>query len=147
MKTFGYLFRTCCLGLALGVFLSNPTDGTRVGQEGEQWLKMSPELRQIYSSAYILGATGGFERGCIAGTKNIKSRLPGPENDPLHKCLEQSPHLSDTTKIGETVTTFYIRYPSDRYLYIQDIIDALGRGMSVEEIHRHASPAGVTSSK
>jgi hypothetical protein len=147
MKPFQYIFRTCCLGLTLGVILSSPTGGTRVGQEGEEWLKMRPEVRQVYSAAYIRGFVGGFENGCIEGTKDIKPALRGPENEPLHKCLAQAPSLTDAGKIGETVTTFYTRYPSDRYLYIRDIIDALGRGLSVEEIHRHASPAGVASSK
>jgi hypothetical protein len=133
--------------LTLGLILSSPTGGTRVGQEGEEWLKMSPEARQIYSSAYIMGFVGGYARGCIEGTKDIKSHWSGPENDPLHKCIERSPELTDSKKIGETVTAFYTRYLSDRYLYIKDVIDALGRGMSVEEIHRHASPAGVTSLK
>jgi hypothetical protein len=143
MKMTSYLLRICCLGLALAVFLSGPTDGTRVGQEGDLWLKMSPEVREIYSAAYIRGFIGGYERGCVEGTRNVKSPLPGLDNDPLHKCLEQALQLTDTNKIAETVTAFYIRYASDRYLYIRDIINALGEGMTVEQIHSHASPAGV----
>jgi hypothetical protein len=49
--------------------------------------------------------------------------------------------------LTRAVTSFYVRYPSDRYLYIRDVIDALGRGMTAEDIHKHASPGGVTRSK
>lgn len=147
MNKIKYLLRLCCIALSLFVWVSNPTGGARVGREGELWLKMSVEVRETYATAYVRGFTGGFERGCDEGTKAVRPPLPGPENDPLHKCLQQGLQFSDTESLTRAVTSFYVRYPSDRYLYIRDVIDALGRGMTAEDIHKHASPGGVTRSK
>jgi hypothetical protein len=104
---------------------------------------MSTETRQTYATAYVLGFSAGFGRGCEVGTKDVKQTIPGIENEPLHKCFQQGLHFPDADSMAKSVTEFFTRYPGDRYLYISDVIGALGRGMTLEEIHKHASPIGV----
>jgi hypothetical protein len=92
---------------------------------------------------YVLGFTAGFGRGCEEASKNVQQTLPGLENDPTHKCRQQEPQFPDTDSLAKSVTDFYKRYPGDRYLYITDVMDALARGVSLQEIHKNASPIGV----
>jgi len=139
-----------CFGFAalvLFLFLPNTTGGERVGHEGEVWLKMSSEGRNTYTLAYVLGFSDGFGRGCEEGTKDIHATLPGPENDPTYICHQKRIQFPNTESLAKSVTSFYKKYPTDRYLYITDLLKAFGRGMSAEEIHAHASPIGVTQSR
>jgi hypothetical protein len=137
---------SCSLALTLLLFLANPVDGNRVGHEGEDWLKMNLDMRQAYTTGYSFGFTDGLQNACLGIAKDLKQSLPGPENDPLQRCLQQGPKSIDMTATAKSVTEFYDRYPSDRYLYIRDVIGALFRGMTLQEIHNHASPGGVAPS-
>jgi hypothetical protein len=145
----GTAARILCLSLqtlVLFVIFPNPTGGERVGREGEVWLKMGSETRNTYAVAYVLGFSAGFERGCSQGTKGIHATLPGPENDPTHICRQQELQFPNTDSLAMSVTNFYRKYPDNRYLSITDVMNAFGSGMSAEEIHKHASPIGVTQS-
>ncbi|MGO9639847.1 MAG: hypothetical protein ACLP1Y_00885 [Candidatus Acidiferrales bacterium] len=132
------------LALVLCASFPSATGAERFGHEGEVWLKMSTETRQVYASAYVLGFSAGFGRGCEEGTKGVSQTTPGIENEPLRKCFQKGLDFPETNSMANSVTDFYMRYPSDRYLYITDVMEALGRGMTLEEIHKHASPIGVT---
>jgi len=139
------IFHCCCLALAIFALVPGSSDGDRVGHEGDEWLKMTTDVRQAYVTGFSQGFTNGLEDGCLEGTKGIKPSLPGPENDPLTKCLNQIQRNVDLNSIAKMITTFYTRFPSDRYLYIEDVMGALLKGMTLDEIHKHATPAGILS--
>lgn len=117
--------------------LIREAQGTRVGHEGELWLKEKPEARNTYAMGYTLGFQQGVNDVCQA----VASEAQNPT--PLHGCLSQNLRVPDMSELARNVTQFYERYPSDRYLYITDVMHALGRGMTLEQIHQNATGGGV----
>jgi hypothetical protein len=134
-----------CIVLAISAISPPSSMGDRTGSEGVMWLSMSLELRNNYAGAYVQGFNSGFDFGCANGTHDARPSGSGFENDPVHICNSKAPSFGNTTKLTESVTEFFQKYPDNRFLYIKDVINALGRGMSFEEIHKHATPIGITS--
>ena len=134
--------RTKCLliatALLTGAFaLGREANGTRVGHEGELWLKENAEARNTYAIGYTLGFHQGASEVCEAISSRPQSGVP------LDGCLKHDLTISDMTELSKRVTDFYTRYPSDRYLYVTDVMHALGRGMTLEQIHQNATGGGV----
>ncbi len=126
--------------ITLSTLLANPTEGYRVGREGDSWLKANPEVRNAYAIGYTLGFGDGLYAGCKESAKDAKNVL---DHDPFEKCLKENLVVSDTSQLAQSVTNFYMKYPGDRYLYITDVMEAVGRGMTLEHIHKNAGPCGV----
>ena len=144
MRTTTRVFFFGFIGFLIFASFPDPSRGDRTGSEGVVWLSMSPELRNMYTTAYVQGFNSGYDLGCENGTLTARPSGRGFENDPVHVCNGKALTFGNTTKITESVTEFFKRYPGDRYLYIEDIINALGREMTLEEIHKHATPIGIT---
>lgn len=128
-KIFFAVFMTSILFL-----FSAPTMGTRTGQEGELWLKWSGEVRRTYVSAYLIGFTSGFGRGCEAGAKAVTPQPTGLKDDPSHNCLQATPAFPNSDLLTDRVTQFYDRHPSDRDLYVTEVIQGISKGLSAEEM-------------
>jgi hypothetical protein len=123
--------------------LSTNLFATRVCCEGEKWLGWSNEMRQAYVFAYVSAYSKGFAAGCAEGTRNIKvPKGGGLENDPTRKCRQKTPDFSrGTDYFVRSITDFYKRYPSDRDIYIDELIDCFADGLSVDDAHRHHFPS------
>jgi hypothetical protein len=133
----GRVFSISLIALAVFLIIPNPTSGTRVGREGDTWLKWSKDVRLTYGSAYVIAFTAGFNKGCEEGTNGVRPANSGLENEPLLKCLDKGPHFPTNVPIAELVTDYYKHFPDDRDLYIAEVIEGLGRGMTPAEIHIH----------
>jgi hypothetical protein len=131
------LYRMCCVAIVLTTVLANNSGGARAGHEGELWLKLTDEARSSYAMGYVFGFYAGLSTGCTDATKR------SPNGFPISSCLKNDLNVPDTTKLAQSVTEFFVRFPSDRYLYITDVMRALGEGMSLEQIHKNAGPGGV----
>lgn len=111
---------TACITVA--IIASNPVSADRGWRQGDMWLKWNEQAR----AAYVLGyfeARSQFEgRGC--------SLAPGSWAGGVN--IEQ---------VAASVTTFYARYPEDRDIYIWEVIEQFGRGLTAEQIHRYPFPA------
>jgi hypothetical protein len=55
----------------------------------------------------------------------------------MNKCLDQRLNFSKNPNLSQDVTTFYKRYPENRIVFIQEILELIGKGWSLEEIHEN----------
>jgi len=105
--------------------------------EGDTWLKWSQNRREAYVRGFIIGYTDGFLHACEeAASFAPRPTEPGFENFPLNKCLDRKWNFSKGIDLSKDVTAFYKRYPENRNLYFEEILEELGQGKSLEEIHR-----------
>ena len=72
------------------------------------------------------------------------------KNNPLIRCLKQMPDFSKGPEyFAKQVTQLYTIHPEDRILLTTEILEALGNGKSIQDVHEHppfrthsASPTG-----
>jgi hypothetical protein len=106
--------------------------------EGDSWLSWSQDHREAYVRGYTEGYYTGYNHGCQEGTKYAsKSITPGLENFPINKCLDQELDLTRGTDLSKEITTFYQQYPENRVVLIKEVLQELGKGRSIQEIHNH----------
>src|ERR1700683_766359 len=113
------IFYRVASGLMLCTCLAGVAGGARAGHEGALWLKSTLEGRRNYAIGYVLGFSHGVQSACIEASKYF-AKPTDPNVDPLKSCLARDIEVSDTDKLAKSVTDFYRRYPSDRYLYITE---------------------------
>jgi hypothetical protein len=58
--------------------------------------------------------------------------------DRCHQDPKQWPGQINTERIAESITNFYTPYSGDREIYLQEVIEQLGNGLSIEQVHRFA---------
>jgi hypothetical protein len=122
--------------------------GQRVCCEGDTWLKWSSEARKTYVWGFSSAYARGYESACRKMDKLWTAPLGlGPENDPLKECLAEEIGLSKGADYyANAVTDFYTRYPGDRDIGIEEVVEQLAKGLTVAQIHhypfwRHSRPA------
>ena len=122
---------------------STPLLGTRTCCEGEQWLRWTDEVRQTYVLAFVLGYSKGYVKGCDIGGRNLATdSKPGLENDPTRNCRHEGLDFSKGTNyFVRLITDFYTRFPSDRDVYVEELIQCFAGGLSVEEAHKQHFPS------
>jgi hypothetical protein len=132
------------------IFLASPLTGQRVCCEGDMWLRWNLHERQIFVAAYTLGYQTGIENGCEIGASSWPVQ-PGHdlEGDRHRKCLATVDFSKPSEDYVNLITGFYKRYPGDRDIYPQEVLEQIGKGLTIEQIHnhpfmRHVSPAGST---
>jgi hypothetical protein len=107
--------------------------------EGDTWLKWSQQTRWAYIQAFTEGYASGYLTGCENGIDQVAARPqePGFENFPINKCLDKKLDFSKSSDLSRDVTTFYKRYPENRIVFIQEVLELIGQGWSLEEIHKN----------
>jgi len=115
------------------------TQAAWVGSEGDEWLKWDANARQTYVLAYVRGMQSGFTRGCDLGISTVEPKMgAGDIVRYTSECVSRSPISDrDSMKMIDSITTFYKRYPMQRFLYISDILLGLHAGRTVDQIHEH----------
>jgi len=96
-------------------------------------------------SATLSGTQPGGGMVCAEGaeysTHSTRGPNPADENDPVNQCRHQGPDFSKNTDyFVKTITDFYKRYPEDREIDIGEVLEQLGRGLTLEEVHNHPFP-------
>ena len=140
---------------ALGLFfflLLGHAQAAWVGDDGDMWLRWNSVTRNAYIYAYTTGILRGFTSGCHAGIDYLSSKRKYNAEDAedyLAGCSSNSPvklAKIDDGLIIQSVTTFYNKYPRQRFVYISDILLKLLAGQTVDQIHRefphHNDPKG-----
>ncbi len=124
---------------ALGVSLGGPLAAQRVCCQGDWWLGWSHDAREKYVLGYITAYTQAYGAAC----RKMDLEWPGPvkqgyENAPLNKCLAGQPDFSKGTDYFVNATTdFYTRYPHDRDIYPSEVLEQLGKGLSLQQIDKY----------
>jgi len=119
--------------------------------EGDTWLKWTEEHREDYVRAYILGRTEGYSDACYREAKYWPSPVTlGDQKSPISRCLKEMPDFSKGPEyFAKQLTQLYTLHPEDRILLTTEIMEVLGSGKSIQDIHEHppfptrnASPTG-----
>jgi len=111
----------CSVVLTAWMLAASPLSAQRVCCQGDLWLKWNHSARE----SYVWGYTEGYTKG------NMDSCKQG-------QCSQQQVDFSKGSDyLVRSITDFYTRYPKDRDIYIDEILDLLGKGLTLEEIHNH----------
>ncbi len=129
----------CSIILAVRILAASPLSAQRVCCQGDLWLKWKHSVRESYVWGYTEGYTKGNMDGCKQARKDSPSEIKSAhENEAGHECSQQQPDFSKGSDyLVKSVTDFYIRYPKDRDIYIDEILDLLGKGLTLEQIHNY----------
>jgi|BogFormECP03_OM2_1039629.scaffolds.fasta_scaffold05784_2 hypothetical protein len=129
-----------CSILALWTLEAGPLSGQHGGWPlGNAWLKWNHSERE----KFVWGYTTAYSKGYGSACRQIALEWTGPvqpgyENAPLNKCLKgQLDFSKGSDTLIKSITDFYKRYPDDKDVSIEEILDLLGKGLSVEEVHNH----------
>ncbi len=130
--------------LTIVILMSSMLWGQRPCCEGNLWLKWTKDRRESYVWGYMTGYSHAFWKGCRLA---IQARPKGTAAEEANSaCRAHEPDFSKGTDYwAKQVTDFYKTFPEDRDIYIDEVLEQLGNGQSLEQIHthpfmRHSSP-------
>ena len=137
-----------CLALSIMVLTAPLAHGQRDGSEAASWLRWSPSHRDSYVVGYLEGYYRGFSLGCEAAVSDQAVPLEsGAGNLPLDKCMNKKLNFTEWLELPKEITALYERYPENRNLYIKEILEELGKGRTINEIHYHPPVPAVRLTK
>jgi hypothetical protein len=126
----------CSALLATLTLAAAPVRAQRPCCEGDEWLKLNHDVREWYVIGYVLGYSKGHTQGCEHAL--VAQPKSDDRDEAEKKCKKQERDFSRGTDFLMTsVTEFYTRYPDGRDIYIYEVLDALGKNLSLEEIHKY----------
>jgi len=125
--------------MTLALLAARVAPGQRVCCEGDTWLKWSIEARKTYVWGFSSAYASGYENACRKMDKLWTGPVgPGLENDPLKECLSGEIGLSKSADYyADAVTDFYTRYPGDRDISIEEVVEQLAKGLTIEQVHAY----------
>ncbi len=128
----------------------NPTGSTAKTEvappfSAEMWLKWDKSSRLAFIMGNLRGYWDGVGAGCFDAKRALRS-LPGvggltpeaAEEMRMHCGTRYKPSNRPFESYEEVVTNFYIRYPEDRVIEIQDVLQLLAGDpkLTAEDIHK-----------
>lgn len=125
--------------VTLAVLAARVSRGQGNLHEGDIWLQWSQGAREAYVYGFSAGYGGGYESAC----RLMDKLWPGPkgvdaDNDPLKKCVTKETSLSRSADYyADAVTGFYKRYPGDHDIDIDEVLELVAKGLTIDEIHRY----------
>jgi hypothetical protein len=128
-------------------FAPIPHAGQRMPDEGDLWFRWNQTERENYVSGYVGGYVHGFADSCSKAVHELHFNSAPPQADPLQKCFDGDKHFPfDIDELVEALTEFYTRYPDVHDIMPNEVLDQLGNGLTLDEIHkypffRHDPPA------
>ena len=147
----GSFHKWLMFGLVFVVLLlpQGESSGQRLCCQGDDWLHSNRVKREILVSSYMRGYLDGLEAGCKTGIPNSSGNSESTyETERLRKCwMETVNYSAGTTHFISEITTFYERYPQDRDIAPEEILEKLGRGLTLSDIHDYPFPRHKRSDK
>jgi hypothetical protein len=127
-------FRAPLVAAAILILLANPLSGQRLRNMGDIWLKHSLRERQLFVGGYVLGYIEGNGNGCAEGTKDwpVQSER-GYEEKRQRKCRETIDFSMRSEDLINLVADFYKRFPGDRDIYPEEILNNWARARSLNK--------------
>lgn len=107
----------------------------RVCCEGEMWLKWNNDRRESYLWGYMIGYSHAYWEGCRQAMRSLPK---GTDVQSIEDSCEknQRDFSKGTTYWAQQVTKFYKTYPHDRDINIDEILEKLGNGLTLDQIHK-----------
>ena len=132
----------CYVLSATLLIAARPISGQRNWHQGDTWLEWSHGDRESFVFGYVSGYSTGRWDGCGDGSKDSARQInSGDETDPIHQCRHRGPNFSKPTAYFiSAITDLYKRYPEDRELEIGEVLEQLGNGLTIEDVHSHSFP-------
>lgn len=128
----------------------SPLSAQRLCCEGDDWLRWTDDHREDYVRGYILGRAEGYTDACYRMEKHWPTPITlSDKNNPLSKCLKEMPDFSrGPAYFARQVTDLYTKYPENRILLTTEVLEELGKGKTIQDIHQHPPfPADGASGK
>jgi hypothetical protein len=127
------------VALSVWILAASPLLAQRVCCQGDLWLKWKHGARESYVWGFTEGYTKGQMDGCEQGRKYSRGDIKSSHEDASeHSCPKEEHDFSKGSDyLVRAITDFYTRYPEDRDIYIDEILDLLGKGQTLEQIHNH----------
>jgi len=122
--------------MAILIFLPNVFWAQRACCEGDMWLKWSKDRRESYLWGYMLGYSQAYWKEC----RETGNALPAEADSTAieNRCRSRQPDFSKGTDFwGQQVTDFYKTYPGDRDIKIDEVLEQLRNGLTLEQIHKY----------
>jgi hypothetical protein len=112
----------------------------------EMWLRWDKSSRIAFIMGYLRGHGDGVAAGCfdakreVASMRDVSGFTPEVADEMwIHCGTKYKPSSRTFESYEEVVTTFYTRYPEDRSIEIQDILQLLApdSDLTVEDLHKN----------
>lgn len=135
------ILRNCTILLLcsiVGVLLKFGAPPQRDCCLGDWWLKMSAAERRTYFLGYSTGYSEGFSHGCQRGTEHWPVTVEGYDNLPINRCMsDQRDFSKGPSFFVKAVDEFYSGHPEVRDVYPSEVLNLLGKGLTVDEIRKY----------
>lgn len=128
------------LCVVLTTFTRTSFSGQRGWPGGNNWRAWSKDAKEKYIWGYMSGSGDAYDAACRQIDLEWAGKAePGYENSPLNKCLKgQLDFSKGSDYFLKSLTEFYEAHPEDRDISIGEVLDLLGKGFTVNELHKHS---------
>jgi hypothetical protein len=96
--------------------------------------------------AYVEAYYDGYANGCQEGTRLVPGTAQPYDESPFNKCIDRKLDLTKGTDLVKDVTEFYREYPENRNLFVREILQEIGKGRSLWDIHNRPPYPPVAAS-
>ena len=122
--------------LLIWIVASAPLPGQRVWRQGDTWMKWSDSSREAYFMGYGEGYSKSRVELCAELTR--KAHLEAKTESSENPCGPGDLDLSKGSGyFVKEITEFYKQYPQDRNLYLDEVLEQLAKGLTIEQIHNY----------
>jgi hypothetical protein len=114
------------------IVASAPLAGQRGWHQGDTWMKWNDSSRQ----AWFMGYAEGYTKARVELCEELfraEAKAESSANPCAAGTLDLSKGCDHFTK---EMTEFYKRYPQDRDLYLDEVMEQLAKDLTFEQIHR-----------
>ncbi len=108
---------------------------------GDHWIRMTPAEKRYFVEGYKRGSSSGHSDACLLFNDLAKQQLlpvSHPSGIVLDPCQGRARSWSKGTEgLVRQMDNFYSRFPGDRGLHIESLIQNLSdqSGLTIEQIH------------
>jgi len=119
--------------LLIWIVASAPLAGQRVWHQGDTWMNWNDGSRQ----AWFMGYGEGYSKARVE-LRGELVRAEAKAEPSANPCGAAALDLSKGSDYFiKEMTEFYKRYPQDRDLYIDEVMEQLAKGLTFEQIHKY----------
>ena len=124
-----------------------PRAGQRMRDQGDIWFTWNQTERENYVYGYTSGYYHGFGNSCLRSVEDLHFNSTPPQPGPHKICMDgDKQFFRGNDDPVDLIDDFYTRYPDVHDISPAEVLDLIGDGLSLEQIHkypfmRHDPPA------